>query len=328
MGYKTISHPGRILPMSFLDSAMPLVSVVIAHRNGLQYLRESLDSVAAQTFTNFEIILVDDGSDVPIPDEILQGLPNLTFIPLPKRGPTERRGVAHAANVGIQRSRGAYIARHDADDIMLPHRLQLQVQRLEDTSLPHVDVLAGQLQTFPADRRYAYPTSMRGFKAALLFGNPIAQPTAMIRRDACIDNPYSEREEDVGYEDLELWLRLFEKGYDFACLSDVLTLYRLHPKQVTRTTTKRNADRLLALVGSVSAQTQDLEALAWARDQRRSFAALRHITNGQFGSDTYAVLQIFLNWLNVKARSDDTWSATTVFTKGIAMARLALSRMG
>jgi hypothetical protein len=211
---------------------------------------------------------------------------------------------------------------------MLPHRLQLQVQRLEDTSLPRVDVLAGQLQTFPANRRYAYPTSMRGFQAALLFGNPIAQPTAMIRREVCIDNPYSEREDDMGYEDLELWVRLFEKGYNFACLSEVLTLYRLHPKQVTRTTTKRNADRLLALAGSVTARTQDLEVLARARDQRHSFAALRHITTGQFGSDTYAVLQIFLNWLNVTARGDNPWSATTVFTKGIAMARLALSRMG
>jgi glycosyltransferase involved in cell wall biosynthesis len=302
-------------------NSMPLVSVVIPHRNGIQYLDESLASVAAQDYANFEIVLVDDGSDTPIPDRLLQGVPRLTLIALP-----ERRGVAGALNAGIRACCGSYIARHDADDIMLPQRLRLQVKRLEDSSLPRVDVLAGQLETFPTKRWYAYPTSVRGFQAGLLFGNPIAHPTVMLRREVCINNPYSERTEDTGLEDLELWIRLARQGYKFGCLSEVLTHYRLHPAQSTRTITHRNDGRLLTLAALVSAPRKDLVTLALARDQSQPISILRGIVGGRFNSDTYAVLQIYQNWLNVSARHKGGLSLSRLLAKGLTQLMLPLLR--
>src|SRR5512134_3549033 len=104
---------------------IPRVSVVMSVYNGEKYLEEAVESILNQTFRDFEFIVVDDGSS--------DSTPRLLAL-YERRDPRvliyrfdDNRGLSTALNFGIERARGKYIARMDADDISLPNRLQEQV---------------------------------------------------------------------------------------------------------------------------------------------------------------------------------------------------------
>jgi glycosyltransferase involved in cell wall biosynthesis len=104
---------------------MPLISVVMPVWNGEQYLRASVDSVLAQTFSDLELVVIDDGStDKTL--EILKSYadPRLRILE------TAHGGIVQALNFGIAQAKGEWIARLDADDIALPERLARQLERL------------------------------------------------------------------------------------------------------------------------------------------------------------------------------------------------------
>src|SRR5512146_2439112 len=105
----------------------PIVSVVMPVYNSAPYLREAVDSILAQTFTDFEFIIVDDGSSDETP-QILDGYGDARI----RRLRNERNmGVVPTLNCGLAAARGRYVARHDADDISLPTRLEQQVRFLD-----------------------------------------------------------------------------------------------------------------------------------------------------------------------------------------------------
>lgn len=101
--------------------ADPLISVIIPVYNGEQFLHETLDSVFAQTYTNIEVIVIDDGS-TDKSAEIIKRYPAVRYIP------QENRGVGKARNTGIKSSSGDYIALLDQDDLWLPEKLKIQVE--------------------------------------------------------------------------------------------------------------------------------------------------------------------------------------------------------
>jgi len=110
------------------DSLSPAISVIMPVYNGDNYLREALDSILGQTFENFELIIVDDGSNDGS-SEIITSYrdPRIKVI----RNPLNL-GLVEALNVAIQSSVGRYIARHDCDDISHPDRLSMQYLIMEE----------------------------------------------------------------------------------------------------------------------------------------------------------------------------------------------------
>jgi glycosyltransferase involved in cell wall biosynthesis len=104
----------------------PKISVAMSVFNGEEYLRAAIDSILAQTFSDFEFIIVDDGS-TDRSAAIVRGYDDPRFVLLSQ----ENRGVAAALNHAMSRARGEYIARQDADDVSLPERFAQQVQWLE-----------------------------------------------------------------------------------------------------------------------------------------------------------------------------------------------------
>lgn len=203
---------------------MPKVSVVMSVYNGERFLRQAVDSILAQTFSDFEFVAVDDGSTDGTA-QILEGYtdPRLHVIR------QENVGLIGSLNHAIDIASGEYIARMDVDDVSLPQRLELQLDWLERN--PGVVVLGTQAveidQAGEKLRRHYYPVGSDAVVKALLRGaTAVCHGTVMFRR-ACFDTVGGYRSPFEHAEDYDLWLRMIE-SYDIENLPTVLYLKRLN----------------------------------------------------------------------------------------------------
>lgn len=205
---------------------MPRVAVILAAYNAERYIVSAVRSVLAQTFTDFELVIVDDGSsDNTL--SLLRGVESSdSRVRVISRANT---GQTQAAIDGINASSAPLVARMDADDLCKPDRLAKQVAAFDAD--PDLVLLGGAYDLIDAKGRLLttvkQPLDNDALQKICLTGRtPICQPLAMFRRDAY--------ERAGGYdpqirnaEDLDLWLRLGEVG-KIACLPNVLLQYRQH----------------------------------------------------------------------------------------------------
>ena len=201
----------------------PELSVVMSVYNGARYLRESVESILSQTYSDFELIIVDDGSTDTTPS-ILRTYsdPRITHL-----RNTTNRGLATSLNRGLRAARGALVARQDADDISVPHRLEAQVAFAQKQ--PEVGLFGSPCSVIDADAnvlgRYPVPTSDLQIRWTSLLTNPFAHPTVVVRHDILVryDLIYDESLEAA--QDYELWTRVlrYTRG---ANLEEPLLLYR------------------------------------------------------------------------------------------------------
>ncbi len=211
---------------------MPRVSVVMSVFNAGDFLREAVDSVLAQSFSDFEFIIIDDGST----DGSLAVLQSFTD-PRIKLFPQPNRGLIASLNRGIEESTGQLIARMDCDDRCEPNRFSLQVNYLDQH--PEVALLGGSIATmdetgnplaplvkFPATHDQIW--SQIGRRPWVF-----CHPAVMFRRDAAVDvGLYSSGFAHA--EDAEFFARLMTK-YKAANLPEVLLNYRLRRSAVSFT---------------------------------------------------------------------------------------------
>lgn len=205
--------------------AGPTVSVLLTVYNGDQYLRQAIDSVLAQTFDDFELVVVDDGSTDSTPDILATYEdPRIDVLHQPNRGR------APALNRGLIRSSGEYIAIIDADDIAVPERLETQVEILE--SDPTVDVLGSwyerRHEADPGRTKTEKPPLKDGdLKRVLPTYNPIAHSSVTYRKEAIAQvGGY-----DIGLIaciDYDLWIRLAAAGFTFRTADETLCMIRKH----------------------------------------------------------------------------------------------------
>ena len=208
-------------------NSQPLISVLMPMYNASAYLRESLESVLNQTFTMFELLVIDDGSTDDSAaivrsylDERIRLISNMhDFI--------------SSLNKGIDASIGKYIARMDADDVMLPHRLETQFNFMESNS--DVDICGSWAACFGESQMILkYDTEHIKIITNMLFANPLAHPTVMMRRSIFEKNAELRYSVDYPYaEDYKLWTELAGKGFRFSNIPNVLLRYRRSNAQVT-----------------------------------------------------------------------------------------------
>ena len=207
----------------------PLISVVMPVWNGAEYLREAVDSILDQTFSNFEFIVINDGSTDSTPD-ILGSYKD----PRLKVFRREHAGIVSALNFGVAQAQADWIARQDADDISDPDRLELQwlsVKERPDVMLCYTDfhVLDGQTVS-PAPARFPRSRALVGLK--LCFQCPITHGTVMFRK-AAFHLTGGYREEERHAEDYSLWARMIEQG-EFVGIPKALVKLRVHQQSVSR----------------------------------------------------------------------------------------------
>lgn len=203
----------------------PEISVIMPTYNSEKYLSAAIDSILAQTFKNFELLIIDDMSTDNTRSIVKQYKD--TRIKLID-GPC--RGIAAALNVGINIARGKYIARMDSDDISLNTRFYEQVKFLRthpDISLCSTPIIFfdGQSDIKTVGKKYS-PAEV---KAALLFATPIFHPTVMFRREDFKNNNLLYDEEWKAAEDYELWSRAAQK-LQMSVLETPLLKYRCGDK--------------------------------------------------------------------------------------------------
>ena len=230
--------------------AGPLVSVVMPVFNAGRYLRAALDSVLAQTFGDFELVAVDDGSTDDSPAILREYQARDDRIRIVSRANT---GIVGALNDGVGASRGQLIARMDADDIAMPERFERQVAFLRDN--PDYVLVGSQVLLIDPDgaplcpKRDTEYTHEKIDWAHLHHRWPLVHPSVIIRRSA-LEAVGGYRAKYQWLEDLDLFLRLAEVG-KLASLPAVLLQYRLHTGSVCHTREKDQARIRPALYAEV-----------------------------------------------------------------------------
>ncbi len=224
--------------------------------NGGAYLAPAVESVLAQTFADFELIVVNDGST----DGSWEVIQNYAGADARVRAFTQsNQGLVAALNRGLAKARGRYLARMDSDDLCLEHRFALQVKTLD--ARPELGVLGGSLEIIDAEGRplgkQIYPRG-RKLKERLLHGSFLCHPAAMGRtelfRAAGGYRAYYQH-----CEDYDLWLRLSRLA-ELDNLADTLLFYRMHAANIS---SMHAAPQML---GTLIAQGAHLVALRTGRD--------------------------------------------------------------
>jgi len=223
-------------------SSEPQVTVLLAVYNGERYLGEALDSLLAQSLSEFELLVVDDGSEDTTPRILADYAAGDGRIRVETRPRNE--GLIAALNFGLEQARGALVARLDADDRACPERLALQVDYL--ARHPAVAVVGGAARLVGRGRsRIAHrPLEPDAVRVALERENALIHPSVMFRREAVLALG-GYRDVALQAEDYDLWLRVSER-HDLANLAETLIEYRFHDEQVSLT---KRAQQVLTTLG-------------------------------------------------------------------------------
>lgn len=215
----------------------PKVSVLMPVYNGGKYLRSAVISILAQSFDDFEFLIVDDGStdDSAALVESFNDQ-RIRLIQAP------HGGLVSALNLGLSQAHGLYIARMDADDIARSDRLTVQVSYLDTHS--ETGLVASNIRVIDADGKIVGVqrekwTDMAYLRDGLLYRRrmkPVVHPTVMMRREVAISIDGYRHFDSA--EDRDFWLRALDK-YKFDKLDQELIDYRVHPNGISRENSSR-----------------------------------------------------------------------------------------
>lgn len=209
-----------------------LVSVVMPVYNGEKYLKSSIESILRQSYTNLELVIVNDGST----DNSVNIIESFNDSRIKLFHNSSNSGLAVTQNKCIEHSMGAFIAKIDCDDIMLPHRLQYQYDYLKSNS--DVAVIGSNVEVIDefgekTGQVWKYPAQKELIPSILYFGNYLTHPAVMIRRSALPSTYYRTAYNPA--EDYDLWARISRSGYLIHNLPEILTLYRIHSQNISKT---------------------------------------------------------------------------------------------
>lgn len=230
----------------------PRISVVMPVYNAARYLQAAIDSILAQTFSDFELVAVDDGStdnSHAILDSYAARDPRVRVLSRPNTG------IVGALNDGLALARGEFLARMDADDIALPERFARQLAWFAErpdgvgvgSAFIYIDARGARLKWNPRQ------TDHTAIEQALLAGDggAIIHPAAMFRR-AAVDRVGRYRPLAQWIEDLDLYLRLARVG-TLGNRPETLLLYRYHEQSVNFTKNAGRLERKLAVLAEAHA---------------------------------------------------------------------------
>jgi glycosyltransferase involved in cell wall biosynthesis len=208
---------------------VPLVTVLMPVYNGERYLREAIDSILKQTYTEFEFLIINDGStDKSV--NVIQSY-NDRRIRLVHNGGNIK--LIATLNRGLELAQGKYIARMDCDDISLPERLKEQVEFMEKNR--NIGICGTWVKTLVSGLRLnvRYPTEPEEIKAQMLFRIAIAHPSVMMRASFIKQYKLQYNSTYLHAEDYELWNRC-SLLFPLANIPKVLLKYRINRNGISQ----------------------------------------------------------------------------------------------
>lgn len=212
--------------MDTMTPNTPKVTVLMPVYNVAQYVGEAIGSILDQTYSDFELLVINDGSTDATREKVLSFTDSrIRFVE------NERNiGLANTLNRGIELAHGEYIARMDGDDISVPERLEKQVAVLDR----HAEIaICGAGYRFFGARNYAaiYPERDAAIKAGLLFGCCMIIP--LFRREAILQSGLRYNQNYFPAEDYHFWTQCALKGLQMYNIPEILFHYRMHESQVS-----------------------------------------------------------------------------------------------
>lgn len=216
----------------------PIISVILPIYNGEKYLNDAIDSILNQSFRDFELILIDDGSSdssLSIAQEYKNNDSRVVLIA------QKNAGLAATLNKGISISKGQYIARMDQDDISLASRFYEQVKALESGS----DICGCHFLVIDESSRlidsFVMPRTDESILAVLSQGPPFAHGSVMFKRSFWDAHKLSYSVSKYPHaEDYFLWARFYECGAKFSNVDDFLFKYRVFPSSLSKVNMRAN----------------------------------------------------------------------------------------
>ena len=255
-------------------SDAPKISVIIPAYNVAPFVKETLDSVFAQTYKNFEVILINDGSDdtAELENALAPFFDKIVY------GKQENRGVSQTRNAAICRARGEILAFLDGDDLWLPEFLESQLNFLEKTGFDMVycdalifgePLFAGKtyMQTAPSNGAVT-PESLISTDCNVITSGTMLKKK-LIAEFGMFDKEFS------GMEDFDLWFRLAKNGARIGYQRAVLLKYRMRPNGLSGTNIER-AKRVIYALNVINSKYElnETERLVWERQKAISEAEL------------------------------------------------------
>ena len=228
----------------------PRVSVIMPVYNSENFLKESISSILNQTFSDFELLIGEDGST----DRSIEIIREFSDDRIRVIRNEKNLGIPRTLNRMIQASKGEYIARQDSDDISLPARLAKQVDFLDKN--PEIGLCGTNITWFGSkSRRMFMPLQDEDIKAYMLVDNPVSQPTIMIRKSA-MTVKYDQSLEVA--EDYALCYEL-SKETKLANLPDTLLNYRWHDTNISSTKEKKMLENANSIRAKIYKETLSYE---------------------------------------------------------------------
>ena len=227
---------------------MPKVSVVMPVYNGEKYLREAIESIINQTFTDWEFIIVNEfGSNQGATDILTEYAAQDLRIRVIQN--SERLGIAESLNVGLRASTGEYIARMDGDDVSGPKRLQKQVEYLDthqeiDLCGSYIADLSGNKLNWDLETEYAQ------INTDIIFFSPCVHPTIMFRADMIHKYQVAYKPNYAASEDYDFFEQV-------CCVGKIVNLPQtlLHYRQHQNNATEKNYSTGISIYKQVIART-------------------------------------------------------------------------
>jgi len=227
----------------------PRVTVLMSVHDGGRWLRPAIDSVLAQTWTDFEFIIIDDAStDDSAAQVVAANDPRIRLVRLP-----ENIGLTRSLNVGLREARGEFLARHDSDDLSGPQRLTKQVAFLE--TRPTTAVVGAQGRLIDADGRSRgnrnLPLEATSVRWLSLFDNPVIHTAAMFRAAMVRDEFGGYDESFATCQDYDLWTRIMAR-YEVRNLPERLVEVREHGGSISALRRSEGTEAVRRVVGRIA----------------------------------------------------------------------------
>lgn len=202
----------------------PKVSVVMPVYNSEKFLRSAIESILNQTFSNFEFIIINDGS-TDTSHKIISSYRDKRIKIIKNK---KNIGLAKSLNKGIKIAKGEYIARMDADDISNPTRLEKQVSLM--TQDKSVDLVGSWARIKDTKHILKYPIHDHEIKTEMIFNNPFVHSSVMVKSSLLRKNLYNPKY--IVAQDFELWSRIQAEAI-FSNIPEILITRREHPHNVS-----------------------------------------------------------------------------------------------
>lgn len=202
-------------------SMQPLVSIIMPSYNAEKYIAKAIESVMAQTYTNWELLVFDDGSTDHTAEIALsfEAADSRIFF---YRNP-QNLGVAKTRNRGIELAKGEWVALLDSDDVWHHEKLQKQLEKAAETGAQILYTSYEVFSEYPDSKTdYIVPSSVD--YDSMLIENKIGCSTVLVKRSVLDRHRFQG---EIYHEDYALWLELLKEGYTAAGCSEVLTYWRL-----------------------------------------------------------------------------------------------------